>query len=171
MSHNNKVKLVIARINTGNNQQFRIPIVTSADLAHLFALALGYNQEVAFSLGVISRSLPEVEAGELNVTYDQARAGIEIATLINRVRLTEEPPQTLREMAAVLSVTKHVRHIEDAYRDMIERCPSLVEELAGQYQARLENPFHSREVKLPKRGLLQRLIDFLNHEKIETQLP
>ena len=128
-----QIAVAVVKSSTGVNQ--RIELLTVADLVHLFALAMGYRPDIAFSFGVISRSVPEVQAGECDVTLDVAQKAIRIAGIINACRESQGMPEDVNQVEAILGATAHVHTVEQAYTELCDSVPNIQDTFNQQYRA------------------------------------
>jgi hypothetical protein len=128
-----KKQIAVAVVKSTSGVDQKIHLFTVADLVHLFALAMGYRPDIAFAFGVISRSVPEVQAGECDVDLVTAQKSIRIAEIISTCRVTREMPQDIAHVEAVLTATAQIHTVENAYTELLQRVPEMAETFSKQY--------------------------------------
>jgi hypothetical protein len=127
-------QIVVAIVKSTSGIHQRIELFTVADMVHLFAIAMGYKPEIAFSLGVISRSSPDVQSGQCDLTVLAAKKALRVAELINNARVTKQMPETLEESDIIHRSAAHVHGIESAYAELCETVPGIEDTFAQQYK-------------------------------------
>ena len=156
LAQSQKRQIAVAVVKSSNGINQRITLLTVADLVHLFALAMGYRPDIAFSLGVISRSVPEVQAGECDVDLPTAQKAIRLAEIISTCRVTHSLPEDVTHVDGILTATAHVHTVEQAYTELCERIPEVVDTFNQQYRDWVKSE-DKRENKRDKPSILQKL--------------
>ncbi len=155
MSDKKKIAVAVVKSITGMNQ--RVELLTVADVVHIFALAMGYRPDIAFAFGVISRSVPEVQAGEGDVALETAKKAIQLASLISSCREKKSMPEELAQSESVLAATAHIHNIEQAYGELCEKVPGMQETFSQQYN----DWFRQQEQARVKPSIIRRLVGLL----------
>lgn len=128
-----KRQIAVAIVKSSTGMNFRIELLTVADLVHLFALSMGYMPNIAFALGVISRSSPEVQAGELDCSIELASKSVRLAELISVCRQNQAMPDDRADVEAVLAAVAHVHTVEQAYTELCATVEGIEQSLNDQY--------------------------------------
>jgi len=159
MSAKRKIAVAIAKSSSGINQ--RIELMTVADMVHLFALAMGYHPQIAFAFGVISRSVPEVQAGECDIDLETATKAIRVATMLNQCRVTHTLPPDCDSGAAVLAAVTHVHTVENAYTELCSKVPGVADTFAQQYNDWAKN---EGDRKTKRESLVRRCLNYITRK-------
>jgi hypothetical protein len=151
-------KVAVAQVKSCNGLNQRIELLTVADMVHLFALAMGYRPDVAFALGVVARSVPEVQAGECDCTLEMAQKAVQMASLISECRETASYPADPKTAQALLLAVQHVHTVEQAYTDLCREVEGIGQSLADQYSDWVEKQ-EAKPTKKP--SLFRRLLNYV----------
>jgi hypothetical protein len=162
-----KRQIAIAVVKSSSGLEQKIHLLTVADLVHLFALAMGYRPDIAFAFGVISRSVPEIQAGECDVSLDMAQKAIRIASLISSCRETNSIPEDIRQAESILAATSHVHTVEAAYTELCKE-PGMLETFAKQYNDWFAG---TTEVTKPKKSVFKKLRELFTGSDMKSCTP
>lgn len=122
---------------------------------------MGYKDEVAFSFGMISRSVPQVQNGEADLTIEQATKSIEAAGLLAQCRNNPGSVPTDPETLMFIGhATHHIHAIEACYEELISREPEVLNELREGYKTWL-----SEMNKVTKPGVFRRLLNLFKRNE------
>jgi len=154
-----QIAVAMVKSNAGLNQ--RIELFTIADAVHVFALAMGYRPDIAFSLGVISRSVPAGQVEESDLTLDMARKVMTLAKILNKCREKHQMPETSEEAEAILATVKHVHSIEAAYTELCKSVPGSEATFSEQYNTW----FRQQEKCSQPQTSLSRILNFFSRSK------
>jgi len=162
-----KREVVVAAVKSYGGDDVRIHLLTSADAVHLFALAMGYTPIIAFSFGVISRSLKEVQSGKLDVSIEQGKKMVQIAAIIADTRVNGTLPEDHSVLAAIWEVTSHVHMVEECYNQLLADDLNLKETLVDQYTSWLLDQITPKPST--KKNFVRRFLDRLIKDRRNEQ--
>lgn len=158
-----KRQIAVAGVRSSSGLYIRIPLITIADMVHVFALAMGYNPVIAFAMGVISRTPPEVQSGQLDLTPELAAKTIRIAQMIAECRQNACVPTDPADCEMVRSAAAHIHNVEKAYDELCEQVPGIAITFQKQY-ADWTKYMEKREAKKTRVGFFKRIAKLFHLE-------
>jgi len=130
-----------------NGEMQKIYLYGVADIVHLFALALGYTDEMAFRFAVISRSVPDVEQ---SINLEFARKALRIADQLQLVRQGVSGADLTD--GAVRAAISHISLVREAYDMLVKSDPSVIVTFQEQYDT-----WTKSTTPVKRKGFLARL--------------